>query len=524
MSDSGGGGGAALSGEIVVNFISRRSERIRAIEQAKAEAKAKLVEEQSAKSSKKDRSSSPRSNMNFDSPPSFNYKTPSDAIIPKFNQKIKLVPECKNNECDAQSSSKCRSTNYLEPLVAISCCYDIFGFDECAEIFKSINDAATAKTDKTVKFDYEHSDYPGVTISFSNATRAMNHYKNFLSSRINKSDNTNFLKEFEKSLKTKYKKVPTIKTCYIGYIPKIMLIDDADNSKHQVFSDVFFLMNDKDFFGVSCKAEIKCPLSNWWVDSYLWHCNLKTEYRGFVEKIKEREQQYDEERYKIDEKYKATMRSQWNDEDRHVNSSKSLRTTAKARSKSNAPSRSNSSANSTAKASSKSKTSSSGSDSSRTSVSIREPIFKHGTVMDYIQQMFKRRGILIARELVSDVFAQTMHYDVFLAVAGKTPKCLVLTDYYPDTDANSIDGVELDFSIRKATAGKHSKFIFGINVSFINKREIFKFHVEIRRSGSYNDYRIHIILDKIVTKELPNNITHRAIESKLNKTKRSLSL
>jgi hypothetical protein len=493
MSDSGGGGGAALSGEIVVNTKRIIKKPKKLIEEIYAEMRATTP--------KFDRSSSPRGNKSFGSPPSFDDATPSSASMleDSHNHKIKLVPECNNDECDVKSGGKCRSTNYLEPLVAISCCYKKFDFDDCAEIFESINDAATAKTDKTVKFDYIHPGKTGI-ISFSNATRAMSHYKNFESSHINKTDGNKFLKEFEKSLVMKYGKIPTIAKCYIGYIPKDLLLNDAHNEKHQVFSDVFFSLENEEFFGVSCKAEMKCPLSNWWVDSYLWHCKLNTERDGFLRKIKERKQQYDDER--IDKNYKAKLRLQWNNEDKPINSSKSSRTTARVRS--------NSSNNSTAKASSssKSRSSGSGSDSSRTSVSTREPIFRHGSIMDYIQTIFKEKQTEIAGHLVSDVFAQTMHYDVFLAVAGKTPKCLVLTDYMP-----LIRNVEIDFSISKATSGKHSKFIFGMNVSFPRMNEIFKFHVEIRRSGSYNDYRIHIILDKIVSKDLL-----------INKTKRSLSL
>jgi hypothetical protein len=233
-----------------------------------------------------------------------------------------------------------------------------------------------------------------------------------------------------------------------------------------------------------------------------------------LQKIKERKQQYDDEKYKIDKKYKAELRLQWNNEDKPINSSKSSRTTARVRSNSSAnstakaSSSSKSSSNSSSKSTAKSRSSGSGSDSSITSVSTREPIFRHGSIMDYIQTIFKEKQTEIAGHLVSDVFAQTMHYDVFLAVAGKNPKCLVLTDYMP-----LIRNVEMDFSIGKATSGKHSKFIFGMNVSFPRMNEIFKFHVEIRRSGSYNDYRIHIILDKIVSKDLL-----------INKTKRSLSL
>jgi hypothetical protein len=500
MSKEGGGRGEALPGEIVVNTKRIIKKPKKLIDEIYAEMRATTP--------KFDRSSSPRGNKSFGSPPSFDDATPSSASMleDSQNQKIKLVPECNNDKCDIQSHSKCRSTNYLEPFVAISCCYKTFDFDTCAEIFKRINDAATAEPIKTVKFDYIHPLY-GI-ISFSNATRAMSHYKNFESSHINKTDSNKFLKEFEKSLVIKYEKIPKIKTCYIGYIPKDLLLNDAHNEKHQVFSDVFFLLDNKEFFGVSCKAEMKCPLSNWWVDSYLWHCKLNTEYNGFLQKIKERKQQHDEERYKIDEKYKATMRSQWNDEDRQVNSSKSSRITAKALSKASSNSTAKARSNSSSKSSAKSRSSGSGSDSSRTSVSTREPIFRHGSIMDYIQTIFKEKQTEIAGHLVSDVFAQTMHYDVFLAVAGKTPKCLVLTDYMP-----LIRNVEMDFSIGKATSGKHSKFIFGMNVSFPRMNEIFKFHVEIRRSGSYNDYRIHIILDKIVSKDLLNN-----------KTKRSLSL
>lgn len=504
MSDLGGGRnrGEALPGEIVVNTKRIIKKPKKLIEEIYAEMRATTP--------KFDRSSSPRGNKSFGSPPSFDDATPSSASMleDSHNHKIKLVPECNNDECDVKSGGKCRSTSYLEPIVAISCCYKKFDFDDCAKIFESINDAATAKTDKTVKFDYIHPGKTGI-ISFSNATRAMSHYKNFLSSRVNPSDGNKFLKEFEKSLGMKYGKIPTIAKCYIGYIPKDLLLNDAHNEKHQVFSDVFFSLDNTEFFGVSCKAEMKCPLSNWWVDSYLWHCKLNTEYNRFLQKITKRKEQYDEEKYKIDKEYKAELRLQWNNEDKPINSSKSsANSTAKARSNSTAKSSSKSSSNSSSKSTAKSRSSGSGSDSSRTSVSTREPIFRHGSIMDYIQTIFKEKQTEIAGHLVSDVFAQTMHYDVFLAVAGKTPKCLVLTDYMP-----LIRNVEMDFSISKATTGKHSKFIFGMNVSFPRMNEIFKFHVEIRRSGRYDDYRIHIILDKIVSKDLL-----------INKTKRSLSL
>lgn len=102
----------------------------------------------------------------------------------------------------------------------------------------------------------------------------------------------------------------------------------------------------------------------------------------------------------------------------------------------------------------------------------------------------KNSGTIIKEQLLSDIFAQTSPIDVFLAVSGRTPKCFVLNDYALDMVASNFD-----FEIPKATSGNSAKFIFGVNIKFLNKTDTFKGRVEIRRSGGVDDYRIHFILE-----------------------------
>jgi len=365
--------------------------------------------------------------------------------IPLKSEDLLLIPECGDGECENIAYGNCRSTNYLEPIVAISCSYQLFNVEQCIDKFREIYKDAKIKINKKSKYEYENA---GVTICFSNAQRAINHYKNLLVNikKKTKDELDIFLKKFKKVLKNKYTGLPTIKSCYIGYVPTELLVNDPNNQKHQLFSDVYFLTIDNMCFGVSCKAQSNCPLTNWWFNNYLLNSGILNSGMKIVQEDFEK---LIEKRISDDgEKDKKTMREKWNREDKKIR------------------------------------------------INNREPVFAEGSIMKFIQGVFKNEdyGKTLAQNIVSDIFAQTSSIDMFLAVAGTHSGCLVLTDYAPN-----INNIELDFKINKATSGDPSKFIFGMKIEFRNSSDEFYTRVEIRRSGRPDDYRIHVVLEDIKT-------------------------
>ena len=380
---------------------------------------------------------------------------------------LKIVPakdeddEKKDEVCDiddktCKPSESCHSTNYLELVLAIKVCFSPLSFDECKQIIDDINKNAQG-ADQKKKYTYRN------TICFSNAKRAVSHCTHFYANAED-SELTEFLSWFDKEV---YLPKPSdVKTVYLGYIPEEALIGDPENEKHQKQSDVYVLSQNGDLSGISCKASKTCPLTNWWIDSYLWHCGLTHEYNVFKSCIAVRKSGIDDDLWKsnapnngpceikkkivTNARYKDCMREQWRVED----------------------------------------------EPDRTVGS--EPVFQRGTPMHCIQTIFKienaRKTLMM--NAISDIFGQTLSYDFFLLAAGKKPLFLKMNGYAPD-----MESIKVKFDGIDSWSGESAKFIFNVSVdckdNFSSAISTFVFKVEIRRSGSADDYRMHFILKDI---------------------------
>jgi hypothetical protein len=245
-----------------------------------------------------------------------------------------------------------------------------------------------------------------------------------------------------------------VRSAYVGYIPREALMDDPDNEKHQKSSDVYVLKMNKELFAISCKNTYGCPLTNWWVDSYLHHCGLGIKYQYFKGCVAAREIDMElwndnEKKYELDGKparYKDVMRRKWKLEDvpnRYVGA---------------------------------------------------EPAFKEHTPMHCIQTIFKDKEscLIILHNAMSDIFGQTLPYDFYLLAAGENSIYLQMNGYAPD-----MDSIRVTFNGPDSTSGVSAKFIFNASVDCRDiYDQIFRFifKVEIRRSGGVKDYRIHFFL------------------------------
>ena len=385
-----------------------------------------------------------------------------DEIAKPPKKRLRLVPikekeeVCYIDEKTSKLSESCHSTNYLELVSAIIVCFSPSSFVECKKIIDDIHEKARG-VDPKKKYTY------GNKICFSNAKRAVSHCTHFYTNAT-EPEFTQFLSWFNKEV---YLPKPNdVKTVYLGYIPEEALKEDPDNEKHQKQSDVYILTTHDEISGISCKVSDTCPLTNWWIDNYLWHCKLKDWRTFFNSCITARKLQINNNLWKsnatnnrpclikkkivTNARYKDCMREQWRVED--------------------VPDRTEG----------------------------QEPVFKIGTPMHCIQTIFKDENACktIMTHAISDIFGQTLPYDFFLLAAGSEPLFLKMNGYSPN-----MESIKVQFDGADSWSGESAKFIFNVYVDCIenssNKLSIFEFKVEIRRSGGADDYRMHFIINYI---------------------------